>query len=241
MTTDPPPVPANGARERHALARDGLGEFGTEGRPVRRGPEANLGLHRQGRQAFRRRDAVKRFAPFDSGAGNCTLCSILSIEEVLSMWRSLALAAGLLACVVSAGTFAQEVRKTVTVEVYLPQGARLFVEDQEMRSKGAMRRFVSPPLPPGKYVYTVKAIFPERTGPRTVTRRVDVRPGDFESIDLRRPGTISSSTRSVAIVISGMSVRMFMNRICLGSRGRNGRKSDAPAMLNMFPKLALVC
>jgi uncharacterized protein (TIGR03000 family) len=75
----------------------------------------------------------------------------------------------------------------VTVEVYLPEGARLFVEDREMRSEGALRRFVSPPLPPGKYIYTVKAIFPEPTGPRTVTRRIDVRPGDFESIDLRRP------------------------------------------------------
>src|SRR5579872_6794230 len=98
------------------------------------------------------------------------------------------LAAVLFAGIVPAGTFAQEDRKTVTVEVYLPEGARLFVEDRKMRSKGAMRRFVSPPLPPGKYVYTVKAIFPEPTGPRTVTRRIDVRPGDFESIELRRPG-----------------------------------------------------
>ena len=34
--------------------RDGLGEFGAESRPVRRRPEANLGIHRQGRQAFAR-------------------------------------------------------------------------------------------------------------------------------------------------------------------------------------------
>src|SRR5262249_9004802 len=40
----------------------------------------------------------------------------------------------------------------------------------------------------GKYVYTVKAIIPDSTGPRTVTQQVDVRPGDFESIDLRGPG-----------------------------------------------------
>ena len=33
---------------------DGLGEFGAESRPVRRRPEANLGVHRQGRQAFPR-------------------------------------------------------------------------------------------------------------------------------------------------------------------------------------------
>lgn len=110
------------------------------------------------------------------------------MEVVFSMWRSLVLAAGLLGWVVATGTFAQEQRKTVTVEVYLPEGARLFVEDREMKSKGAMRRFVSPPLPPGKYVYTIKAILPDPTGPRTVTRRIDVRPGDFESIDLRELG-----------------------------------------------------
>ena len=31
-----------------------------------------------------------------------------------------------------------------------------------------------------------------------------------------------------------------MRRICPGSMGRKGRKSDAPAMLNMLPKLELV-
>lgn len=104
------------------------------------------------------------------------------------MGRSLVLAVTLLACLAPVGTFAQEQRKTVTVEVYLPEGARLFIEDREMKSRGVMRRFVSPPLAPGKYVYTIKAIIPDPTGPRTVTHRVDVRPGDFESIDLRGPG-----------------------------------------------------
>ena len=52
--------------------------------------------------------------------------------------------------------------------------------------------------------------------------------------------TISASTLSVAMVISGKSVSRLVSRICLGSSGRNGRNSDAPAMLNMLPKLALV-
>jgi hypothetical protein len=39
------------------------------------------------------------------------------------MGRSLILAAGLLACPIPAGTFAQEYRKTVTLEVCLPEGA----------------------------------------------------------------------------------------------------------------------
>ncbi len=51
-----------------------------------------------------------------------------------------------------------------------------------------MQRYTSPPLAPGKYIYTVKAIIPGPDGPQTVTRRLDVRPGDFESIDLRPPG-----------------------------------------------------
>ncbi len=105
------------------------------------------------------------------------------------MWRNLIPAAALLACQSPAGTFAQERPRSVTIEVYLPEDARLFVQGQETTSRGSMRRFVSPLLPPGKYTYTIKAVIPGRDRPpRTVTRQVDVRPGDFESIDLREPG-----------------------------------------------------
>ncbi len=104
------------------------------------------------------------------------------------MWRNLIRATGLLVCVIPAGTCAQDYRKTITVEVYLPEAARLFVEGKEISSKGPMRRFVSPPLSPGKYTYTITAIVPEPNGPRTIMRQIDVRPGDFESIDLRAPG-----------------------------------------------------
>ncbi len=95
------------------------------------------------------------------------------------MRRNLILAAGLFACLIPAGTVAQDDRKTVTVEVYVPEGARLFIEGQESKSTTAMRRFVSPPLVPGKYTYTITAIIPGPNGPRTVTHRIDVRPGDF--------------------------------------------------------------
>ena len=113
------------------------------------------------------------------------------------MGRNLILGAGLLACLILADTSAQESRKTVTLEFYLPEGARLFIEGQEKRSEGTMCRFESPPLPPGKYTYTIKAIILGPNGPQTVTRLIDVRPGDFESIDFRepRPTTHSNERR----------------------------------------------
>lgn len=50
----------------------------------------------------------------------------------------------------------------------------------------------------------------------------------------------SLSTLSMAIVISGRSVNRFISKICLGTKGRKDKKSEAPAILNMLPKLALV-
>jgi uncharacterized protein (TIGR03000 family) len=79
----------------------------------------------------------------------------------------------------------QAPRTTVILEVLLPEDARLFIEGEETTATGWMRTFESPPLPPGKYIYTVMAILPGATGQQTITRRIDVRPGDFESIDLR--------------------------------------------------------
>jgi len=104
------------------------------------------------------------------------------------MGRKVNLAVGLVACLIAAGTFAQEYWRTVTLEVYLPEGARLFIEGQPIRFSGPVCRFVSRPLPPGRYTYTLTAVVSGPTGPRTVTRRVDVRPGDFEAVDLREPG-----------------------------------------------------
>ena len=104
------------------------------------------------------------------------------------MSRNWVLKAALFAWLIPAAAFAEERRKSIAIEVYLPETARLFIEGRETSSKGTKRRFVSPPMPPGKYSYTVKAIIPESDGPRTVTRRLDVRPGDFESIDLRPEG-----------------------------------------------------
>lgn len=96
--------------------------------------------------------------------------------------------AGAIACLLPAPTSAQEWRKTVTLEIYLPADARLFIEGREMKFTTPIHRFKSPPLEPGKYTYNIKAIIPGPQGPNTITRHIDVRPGDFESIDLRPPG-----------------------------------------------------
>jgi uncharacterized protein (TIGR03000 family) len=102
------------------------------------------------------------------------------------MPRSVFVLAGLMGLAVSAWpALGQSPRKTVILEVLLPDDARLFVEDQDTKSLGSMRTFESPPLPPGKYIYTIKAIVPGPNGPQTITRRLDVRPGDFESLDFR--------------------------------------------------------
>jgi hypothetical protein len=52
--------------------------------------------------------------------------------------------------------------------------------------------------------------------------------------------TQSSSTLSVGIAIAGKSLIKFDARICLGSNGKKGRKSENAAILMIFPKLALV-
>ena len=44
----------------------------------------------------------------------------------------------------------------------------------------------------------------------------------------------------VAIVISERSVERFIIRIWLGRSGKKFRNSEAPAILNIFPKLAPV-
>jgi uncharacterized protein (TIGR03000 family) len=95
---------------------------------------------------------------------------------------------GIIVLLLPAAVIAQDQGKTVTIEVRLPEKARLFIEGRETKSTGPVRLFVSPPLAAGKYSYTLKAIIPDKKGPRVVTRRIDVRPGDFESVDLRVAG-----------------------------------------------------
>ncbi len=102
------------------------------------------------------------------------------------MWRFLLVLAVLTEALWLAGVApAQAPGKTVTLEIWVPENARLFIEGQETRATGAMRLFESPPLPAGKYTYTLKAVVRGPKGEQVTTRTVDVRPGDFEMVDLR--------------------------------------------------------
>jgi uncharacterized protein (TIGR03000 family) len=101
------------------------------------------------------------------------------------MVRSLVAFAGIIAVLaMTSGTFAQP-GKVVTLEVWLPDNAALYVEGRPTQTTGPVRTFVSPPLPAGKYTYTLSAVVPGPQGAKVVTRQVDIRPGDFELVDLR--------------------------------------------------------
>lgn len=94
--------------------------------------------------------------------------------------------AGLIGVVAAARpALAQAPRQTVILEVLLPDDARLFIDGRETRATGSRRTFESPPLPPGKHTFRITVILAGPKGSHTITRRIEVRPGDFESIDFR--------------------------------------------------------
>jgi uncharacterized protein (TIGR03000 family) len=79
--------------------------------------------------------------------------------------------------------------KTATVRVLLPQGdVTLTIEGQPTRQTGTTRRFVSPPLEPGKdYTYTIVAKWtPNNYTTITRTRVVPVKAGAAVEADLRK-------------------------------------------------------
>jgi len=78
--------------------------------------------------------------------------------------------------------------KQISLEVWLPANARLFIEDKATKSTGPVRLFFSPPLVEAKgnrYVYTLKAVIPDPGGEQVVTRRIEVKPGEHRKVDLR--------------------------------------------------------
>jgi uncharacterized protein (TIGR03000 family) len=68
--------------------------------------------------------------------------------------------------------------RRATIQVRLPADARLTIDGSATRSKSALRRFITPPLEPGKaFHYTFKAEWVRGRKTITVERRVTVRAG----------------------------------------------------------------
>jgi len=65
------------------------------------------------------------------------------------------------------------------ITLRVPAGARFFFDGDTTRQTGAVRRFVSPPLPPGPdYHYAVRVAWKEGGQSVTQTRRLTVHAGD---------------------------------------------------------------
>jgi uncharacterized protein (TIGR03000 family) len=76
-------------------------------------------------------------------------------------------------------------RSPVTLVVTLPADAVLTIDGAPTRQTGAERRYVSPPLTPGKtYVYTLAAAWTDGGTPRKAERRVEVQAGKDVKVDL---------------------------------------------------------
>jgi uncharacterized protein (TIGR03000 family) len=80
-------------------------------------------------------------------------------------------------------------RSPVTLVVTLPADATLTIDGAPTSLTGAERRYVSPPLAPGKtYVYTLAATWNDAGTPRNAERKVEVQAGKEYKVDLRSGG-----------------------------------------------------
>jgi uncharacterized protein (TIGR03000 family) len=68
---------------------------------------------------------------------------------------------------------------------HLPEDARIWFEDQPTNQTGSLRRFLSPPLTPGKtYTYTVRVQWPEEGQWVSQVHSFPVHAGDIHCIDV---------------------------------------------------------
>jgi uncharacterized protein (TIGR03000 family) len=82
-------------------------------------------------------------------------------------------------------TAAQQSAQRANLRMRLPADARLMVDGQETKQTGSVRRFISPPLTPGKtYRYSLQWTY--RKGGQSVTRTriVRVHAGESKEVDL---------------------------------------------------------
>lgn len=77
-----------------------------------------------------------------------------------------------------------------TIQVRVPAGAKLAINDRQMSQSGADRTFVTPPLPSSgrTFTYDLKASWTDDLGPRTQQTTVQVRPGRSYNVTFPLPG-----------------------------------------------------
>jgi uncharacterized protein (TIGR03000 family) len=100
----------------------------------------------------------------------------------------------------SASTSAAQADNIAHLTVNVPSGARLWVDNTPMTSKGTVRQFVSPPLTPGKrYNYDIKVSWKENGREVTQMQEVEVTPGGHVNVHFPLPtktaGQASAVTR----------------------------------------------
>ena len=79
----------------------------------------------------------------------------------------------------------EEAPDTALVVAHLPEDARIWFQDRPTKQTGTLRRFVSPPLTPGKgYTYTVRVEWPEDGRWVSQAHTFLVRAGDVHCIDV---------------------------------------------------------
>src|SRR6478672_6844978 len=82
---------------------------------------------------------------------------------------------------------AQESGQRATLTVRLPADARLVVDGKDTKQTGAVRRFFSPPLTPGKnYSYTFQWTFRKDDKSFKGAKTIRVRAGDDQEVDLTK-------------------------------------------------------
>jgi uncharacterized protein (TIGR03000 family) len=81
-----------------------------------------------------------------------------------------------------------------TINVVLPEDARLIIDDYRTTSVSARRTFVTPALEQGKtFQYTLKAEVERNGKVETISERVSVRAGTETSVTLTLPSTATAS------------------------------------------------
>lgn len=87
---------------------------------------------------------------------------------------------------------------TAFVTVWVPADAELRFEGIRTDQRGAFRRFITPPLIPGReYTYDINATWTESGQPVTKTRHLPVRAGERLYVDFRVPEATEGGTRTL--------------------------------------------